>query len=61
MFVSKKSKTQDVRLTKEQVEELKKKMTHKERKEFEKRQRQMKMDRLDEALMWGMLFDDEEW
>lgn len=61
MFGSKKSKTQDVRLTKEQVEELKKKMTPKERKEFEKRQRQMEMDHLDEALMWGMLFDDEEW
>ena len=36
MFGSKKSQTQDVRLTKELVEEFKKKMSPKERKKFEK-------------------------
>lgn len=59
MFGSK--KTKDVRLTKKEIEELKKNMSRRERKEFERRQREAEMERFDDAVMWGMIFGDDEW
>ena len=45
MFGFGKSKTQDVRLTEKEINELKKNMSRSELKEFEKRQKQARADR----------------
>lgn len=52
------NKTQDVRLTKKEIEELKKNMSKSELKEFEKRQRQAESDRLWDMMIMAELFDD---
>ena len=59
MFGSKKKV--DVRLTKEQLDDVLKRMTPRERKKFRKDQKEMEKDQLDEAFMMGMLLDDDEW
>ncbi len=46
----KKNKEYDVRLTEDELEELKKNMTRSERKEFERRQRKAKDDRYWDAM-----------
>ena len=53
-----KSKEYDVRLTEKQMQELAKNMTKRERKEFDKRQKQAKSDREWDALMMAELFLD---
>lgn len=58
MFGSKKSK--DVRLTEQEIKKLKKNMTPRQRKEFEKRQEQAKLDRFDDAVMWGLIMGEDE-
>lgn len=45
MFGFGKSKTQDVRLTEKEINELKKNMSRSELKEFEKRQKKAEADR----------------
>ena len=60
MFGSKKKV--DVRLTKEQLDDVLKRMTPRERKKFRKDQKEMEKDQLDDAFMMGMLLDDDdEW
>ena len=55
----KKKKEYDVRLTEEELEELKKNMTRSERKEFERRQCKAKSDRYWDAMcMEEDFFDD---
>lgn len=58
MFGFGKSKTQDVRLTEKEVNELKKNMSRSELKEFEKRQKQARADRDWDLFMMTELFDD---
>ena len=60
MFGSKKKV--DVRLTKEQLDDVLKRMTPRERKKFRKDQKEMEKGQLDDAFMMGMLLDDDdEW
>ena len=55
----KKKKEHDVRLTEEELEQLKKNMTRSERQEFERRQRKAKSDRYWDAMcMEEDFFDD---
>ena len=58
MFGFGKSKTQDVRLTEKEINELKKNMSRSELKEFEKRQKQARADRDWDLFMMAELFDD---
>ena len=53
MFGSKKKV--DVRLTKEQLDDVLKRMTPRERKNFRKDQKEMEKDQLDDAFMIEML------
>lgn len=60
MFGFGKSKTQDVRLTEKEINELKKNMSRSELKEFEKRQKQARADRDWDLLMMADFLDDED-
>lgn len=57
MFGSKKK--YDVRLTEKELKELKKNMSRRERKEFEKRQKKAEMDRFWDAVCLAELLDDD--
>ena len=59
MFGFGKSKTQDVRLTEKEINELKKNMSRSELKEFEKRQKQARADRDWDMFMMADFFDEE--
>ena len=58
MFGFGKSKTQDVRLTEKEIQELKKNMSRSELKEFEKRQKKAEADRDWDLFMMADFFDD---
>ena len=58
MFGFGKSKTQDVRLTEKEINELKKNMSRSELKEFEKRQKQIESEQFWDAMMLAELLDD---
>lgn len=58
MFGFGKSKTQDVRLTEKEINELKKNMSRSELKEFEKRQKKAEADRDWDLFMMAELLDD---
>lgn len=55
----KSNKKYDVRLTEKQMRELTKNMTNRERKEFNKRQKQARADREWNALMMAEIFFDD--
>lgn len=59
MFGLGRSNTHDVRLTEEEIREIKKNMNRSELKEFNKRQKQAKADREWDLLMIAELFDDD--
>ena len=59
MFGFGKSKTQDVRLTEKEINELKKNMSRSELKEFEKRQKQARADRDWDMFTMADFFDEE--
>ncbi|MCR5598099.1 MAG: hypothetical protein K6G19_07990 [Lachnospiraceae bacterium] len=59
MFGFRKNKEYDVRLTEKQMKELTQNMSKKERKEFDKRQRQAEADRDWDAMMMADLFFDD--
>ena len=59
MFGSKKNKEYDVRLTDKQIQQITKDMSRSERKEFNKRQRQMEADRQWDAMIMSELFMDD--
>ena len=58
MFGLGKSKTQDVKLTEKEINELKKNMSRSELKEFEKRQKKAEADRDWDLFMMAELLDD---
>ena len=58
MFGFGKSKTQDVRLTEKEINELKKNMSRSELKEFEKRQKKAEADRDWDLFMMAEFLDD---
>ena len=58
MFGFGKSKTRDVRLTEKEINELKKNMSRSELKEFEKRQKQARVDRDWDLFMMAEILDD---
>ena len=58
MFGFRNSKTQDVRLTEKEIQELKKNMSRSELKEFEKRQKKAEADRDWDLFMMADFFDD---
>ena len=60
MFGFGKSKTQYVRLTEKEINELKKNMSRSELKEFEKRQKQARADRDWDLFMMADFLDDED-
>lgn len=60
MFGFGKSKTQDVRLTEKEINELKKNMSRSELKEFEKRQKQAIAGRDWNLFMMADFLDDED-
>lgn len=53
-----KNRTQDVRLTEKEINELKKHMTRSDLKELEKRQKQVERDRFWDAVIMAELLDD---
>ena len=59
MFGFGKSKEYDVRLTEKQMRNLTANMTRRERKEFNKRQREAESDREWDALMMAEIFMDD--
>ena len=59
MFGFGKSKTQDVRLTEKEIEELKKNMSRSELKEFEKRQKQAENDRFWDMMIMADIMDED--
>ena len=59
MFGFGKSKTQDVRLTEKEIEELKKNMSRSELKEFEKRQKQAENDRFWDMMIMSDIMDED--
>lgn len=59
MFGFGKSKEYDVRLTEKQMRDLTANMTRRERKEFNKRQREAESDREWDALMMAEIFMDD--
>ena len=58
MFGFGKSKTQDVRLTEKEINELKKNMSRSELKEFEKRQKKAEADRDWDLFMMADFLDE---
>ena len=58
MFGLGKSKTQDVKLTEKEINELKKNMSRSELKEFEKRQKHIESEQFWDAMMLAELLDD---
>ncbi|MCQ2535435.1 MAG: hypothetical protein MJ110_00540 [Lachnospiraceae bacterium] len=54
-----KSKTQDVRLTEKEIEELKNNMSRSELKEFEKRQKQAENDRFWDMMIMSDIMDED--
>ena len=59
MFGFGKNKTQDVRLTEKEINELKKNMSRSELKEFEKRQKQARADRDWDLFMMADFLDED--
>ena len=59
MFGFGKSNEHDVRLTDKQIQQITKDMSRSERREFNKRQRQMEADRQWDAMIMSELFMDD--
>ena len=54
-------KSKNIKLTEKELKKLKKTLSKKEYRELEKRIKKSKEDKLLDAIMYGLVFDDEDY